>query len=88
LAEKKKDSDQPGRFVSGDIHMKNPRVRNFSNHLELLIGKCIKNQEHKKKLKRVIKHYRTGLELLRKETDYTDEEIEQFQDEIDLDFQD
>jgi hypothetical protein len=88
LAEKKKDGDQPGKLVVGDVRLTNPRLRYFTNQLELLIGKCLEHREHKKCLKRVIKHYRSGLNFLRKKTDYTDDEIEQFQDDMDLSFQD
>jgi hypothetical protein len=68
----------------GTLSMDNNRTRSVINDLELIIEVSFPESDtNKAKLLRCFPHYRAGLTILRKTTDYSDEEIEKFQEHID-----
>ena len=69
----------------GSLSMDNNRTRAIINEIEAIIEVSIPDSNRNKaKLLRCFPHYRYALVILRKNTDYTDEEICQFQEHVDV----
>ena len=68
----------------GTLSMDNNRTRSIVNEIELLIEVCFPDSDgRKRRLLRCFPRYRDALTILRKNTDYTDNEIKVFQEHID-----
>lgn len=68
----------------GSLSMDNNRTRCIINELELLIQVCFPDSNaNKRRLLRCFPRYRDALKILRKNTDYTEDEVEEFQEHID-----
>jgi hypothetical protein len=67
----------------GTLSMDNNRTRSVMNEIELIIQVSFPDSDSKDKLLKCFPHYRAALTILRKTTDYRDDEIEQFQEHID-----
>lgn len=73
----------------GSLSMDNNRTRAIVNLIEAIIEVSFPDSDHNKaKLLRCFPHYRAAIVILRKNTDYTDEEISIFQEHIDAWFRD
>jgi hypothetical protein len=75
----------------GPITMDNNRTVRIANQLELLIDYCIPetvDADINMKWKRCIPHYRNAMKKLRQKTDFTDDDISEFQNEFDSFYQD
>ena len=71
------------------LSMDNNRTRSVMNSIELLIEASFPNSDDKKhRLLRCFPRYRAAITILRKDTDATLDEINEFQDHIDAWFQD
>ena len=68
----------------GSLSMDNNRTRSVINQLELLIEVSFPDSDpNKRRLLRCFPRYRDALTILRKSTDYTEDEIRTFQEHID-----
>ena len=68
----------------GSLSMDNNRTRSIINQLELLIEVCFPDSDaNKRRLLRCFPRYRDALIILRKNSDYTEDEIKAFQVHID-----
>jgi hypothetical protein len=72
-----KDSNQ--QRAIGDQSMPNPHVRKFVAKIEELTAICIKDEERRKAWDACISVYREMMQVARKHDDFSDEEIDQFQ---------
>lgn len=70
-------------LVIGDINMENTKVRAVILQLEEFVSFCCTTEEEKQEYNELLPLYRESIVILRKKTDYTDEEIKQFQDRTD-----
>jgi hypothetical protein len=80
------DKDQPMKV--GTIYLSNTRSRKIMNGLERLIRLSIPNRSDQEKWIKAIKYYRRAIIILRKKgEDYTEEELTEYQDCIDIFYQ-
>ncbi len=74
--------DRPRREL-GIICLDNTKTRKIVNKIDLFLDLCIVNEQERTEWKRCISMYRNAMTLLRKKCDLTNEEIKQFQKQID-----
>jgi hypothetical protein len=73
----------------GTLSMDNNRTRKLMDSIELIIEDSYPDSDgNKLRLLRCFPHYRAAIVILRKDTDYTEEEIKKFQEHIDEWFED
>jgi len=72
--------------VVGEICLDNNRTRKIIDILEIFIDLYIPEEAMNDKWKVCIAFYRQGIIMLRKKDDFTDEQIGQFQSDVDIFF--
>jgi hypothetical protein len=72
----------------GTLSMTNNHTRRVMNWIDLIIEASISDANKKERLLRCFRRYSAAMIILRKSTDYTDDEISTFQDHIDAWFRD
>ena len=76
-------SKENGAYKIGEMSISNKIVRKFMIIMDELIDFIIKKPERNTKWKEAIKDYKELIELARQKYDFTDEDIDQFQDKAD-----
>jgi len=71
------------KFELGDINFENGRVRRIINDIDSFIALCIVEDGKPEKWKAAISYYQALIELLRKKSDFTNEQIDDFQLHVD-----
>jgi hypothetical protein len=85
------DGDNVEDLVIGAITMDNGRTVNIADNLELIVDLCIPESldaTTNQKWKRMMPHYRSAMIKMRQKTDFTDDDISEFQEQFDLFHQD
>ena len=67
----------------GPISFPNTRVRKMTDNINTLVDVFIDNDMDTQNLKTALHHYKGAMELARQKEDFTNEEIENFQDYCD-----
>jgi hypothetical protein len=73
----------PSNSELNSITMDNPRTRKLINNLRDLVFVCIKNDTRQRNFLSCRHYYNKLMEILRKRTDFNDEEIDEFQKNAD-----
>ena len=85
--ERRSNGDDSSLFI-GTINMENYKVRKIIDNIENIIETCIPEVEKKRKYRFCLKHYNETMKILRKKDgDYTEEEIINFEEHADQFFQ-
>jgi len=72
--------------VVGEICLDNNHTRKIIDILDIFIDLCIPKEAMNDKWKVCIAFYRQAIIMLRKKDDFTDEQIGQFQSDVDIFF--
>jgi hypothetical protein len=78
----KKDMDDTGPIGIGDLRLQGPKAYKFMNNINLVILKYIPEEKQALTLS-IVQHYITAEDILGQHHEYSDEDIEQFQTEVD-----
>ncbi len=73
----------------GKIKLSNKKTLKFIKNVDVIVDKIFENDENEEwcdRWKLLLTNYNAAMELVRKRGEYTDEEIERFQDHIDVFF--